>query len=132
MVVTWTYDPAPRHRSYELLAEAFGWAITKRFSITGCAIEEREYRSSLRLINYLVTPIFSELVLRSAARSVVSLECMFNHYPNHLLSSIPGVFALAVWSIYLLYAALCYPDVLSSVLISAFSACSPLGCSVQI
>ena len=23
VVVTWTYDPAPRHRSYELLAEAF-------------------------------------------------------------------------------------------------------------
>ena len=23
-MVTWTYDPAPRHRSYELLAEAFG------------------------------------------------------------------------------------------------------------
>jgi luciferase family oxidoreductase group 1 len=24
VVVTWTYDPSPRHRSYELLAEAFG------------------------------------------------------------------------------------------------------------
>lgn len=24
VVVTWTYDPAPRHRSYELLARAFG------------------------------------------------------------------------------------------------------------
>ena len=23
VVVTWTYDPAPRHRSYELLADAF-------------------------------------------------------------------------------------------------------------
>jgi alkanesulfonate monooxygenase SsuD/methylene tetrahydromethanopterin reductase-like flavin-dependent oxidoreductase (luciferase family) len=23
VVVTWTYDPAPRHRSYELLAQAF-------------------------------------------------------------------------------------------------------------
>ena len=23
-VVTWSYDPAPRHRSYELLAQAFG------------------------------------------------------------------------------------------------------------
>jgi hypothetical protein len=23
VVVTWTYDPAPRHRSYELLAAAF-------------------------------------------------------------------------------------------------------------
>ncbi|MGZ8209774.1 MAG: LLM class flavin-dependent oxidoreductase [Burkholderiales bacterium] len=28
VVVTWTYDPAPRHRSYELLAQAFG--LTKR------------------------------------------------------------------------------------------------------
>ena len=26
VVVTWTHDPAPRHRSYELLAEAFGSA----------------------------------------------------------------------------------------------------------
>jgi luciferase family oxidoreductase group 1 len=26
VVVTWTYDPAPRHRSYELLAQAFGLA----------------------------------------------------------------------------------------------------------
>jgi hypothetical protein len=50
---------------------------------------------------------------------------MFNQYANHPLASVPGVFALAVWSIYLLYAAFCYPDVLSSVLISAFSACSP-------
>jgi alkanesulfonate monooxygenase SsuD/methylene tetrahydromethanopterin reductase-like flavin-dependent oxidoreductase (luciferase family) len=24
VVVTWTYDPAPRHRSYELLAKEFG------------------------------------------------------------------------------------------------------------
>ena len=24
VVVTWIYDPAPRHRSYELLAQAFG------------------------------------------------------------------------------------------------------------
>ena len=24
VVVTWTHDPAPRHRSYELLAKAFG------------------------------------------------------------------------------------------------------------
>jgi alkanesulfonate monooxygenase SsuD/methylene tetrahydromethanopterin reductase-like flavin-dependent oxidoreductase (luciferase family) len=24
VVVTWTHEPAPRHRSYELLAEAFG------------------------------------------------------------------------------------------------------------
>ena len=28
VIVTWTYDPAPRHRSYELLAEAFGLAST--------------------------------------------------------------------------------------------------------
>ena len=26
VVVTWTHDPAPRQRSYELLAEAFGLA----------------------------------------------------------------------------------------------------------
>ena len=24
VIVTWTYDPAPRHRSYELLARRFG------------------------------------------------------------------------------------------------------------
>jgi alkanesulfonate monooxygenase SsuD/methylene tetrahydromethanopterin reductase-like flavin-dependent oxidoreductase (luciferase family) len=29
VVVTWTYDPAPRHRSYELLAEAFGLGKTE-------------------------------------------------------------------------------------------------------
>ena len=29
VVVTWTYDPAPRHRSYELLAEAFRLAKTQ-------------------------------------------------------------------------------------------------------
>ena len=28
VIVTWTYDPAPRHRSYELLANAFGLAPT--------------------------------------------------------------------------------------------------------
>ena len=60
VVVTWTYDPAPSHRSYELLAKAFGWAIKKRFSITGYAIEEREHQSGIRLINYLVTAIVSE------------------------------------------------------------------------
>ena len=38
---------------------------------------------------------------------------MFNHYANHPLSSVPEVFALAVSSIYLLYAAFCYSDVLS-------------------
>ncbi|MGH7797517.1 MAG: LLM class flavin-dependent oxidoreductase [Candidatus Binatia bacterium] len=29
VVVTWTYDPAPRHRSYELLAQAFGMERTE-------------------------------------------------------------------------------------------------------
>ena len=29
VVVTWTYDPAPRHRSYELLAQAFGTGKTE-------------------------------------------------------------------------------------------------------
>ena len=29
VVVTWTYDPAPRHRSYELLAKAFGLGKTE-------------------------------------------------------------------------------------------------------
>ena len=29
VVVTWTYDPAPRHRSYELLAESFGMGKTE-------------------------------------------------------------------------------------------------------
>jgi hypothetical protein len=30
VVVTWTYDPAPRrHRSYELLAKAFGLEKTE-------------------------------------------------------------------------------------------------------
>jgi luciferase family oxidoreductase group 1 len=29
VVVTWTYDPAPRHRSYELLADAFGLEKTQ-------------------------------------------------------------------------------------------------------
>ena len=29
VVVTWTYDPAPRHRSYELLAQAFALQITE-------------------------------------------------------------------------------------------------------
>lgn len=32
VVVTWTYDPAPRHRSYELLAEAFGLSTTASHS----------------------------------------------------------------------------------------------------
>jgi luciferase family oxidoreductase group 1 len=32
VVVTWTYDPAPRQRSYELLAEAFGMKNTEKRS----------------------------------------------------------------------------------------------------
>ncbi len=32
VVVTWTYDPAPRHRSYELLAQAFALEQTDRHS----------------------------------------------------------------------------------------------------
>ena len=32
VVVTWTYDPAPRHRSYELLAKAFALEKTKSHS----------------------------------------------------------------------------------------------------
>jgi alkanesulfonate monooxygenase SsuD/methylene tetrahydromethanopterin reductase-like flavin-dependent oxidoreductase (luciferase family) len=28
VVVTWTYDPGPRHRSYELLAQAFAMEKT--------------------------------------------------------------------------------------------------------
>jgi luciferase family oxidoreductase group 1 len=28
VIVTWTYDPAPRHRSYELIAQAFGLQAT--------------------------------------------------------------------------------------------------------
>jgi luciferase family oxidoreductase group 1 len=30
VIVTWTYDPEPRHRSYELLAKAFGLAASSR------------------------------------------------------------------------------------------------------
>jgi type III secretory pathway component EscT len=45
---------------------------------------------------------------------------MFNWYENHPLASAQGVFALALWSVYSLYAALSYPDVLTSVLIGAF------------
>ena len=29
VIVAWTYDPAPRHRSYELLAQAFKLEKTK-------------------------------------------------------------------------------------------------------
>jgi len=45
---------------------------------------------------------------------------MAEHYANHPLASVQGVFALALWSVYLLYAALYYPDVLTSVLIASF------------
>jgi hypothetical protein len=45
---------------------------------------------------------------------------MPEHYANHPLASVQGVFAIAVWSVYLLYAALYYPDVLTSVLIAGF------------
>jgi hypothetical protein len=49
-----------------------------------------------------------------------------NVYGNHPLTSAQGVFALVLWSVYSLYAALSYPDVLTSVLIGAcfgFIAC---------
>jgi hypothetical protein len=45
---------------------------------------------------------------------------MAEHYGNHPLASVQGVFALALWSVYLLYTALYYPDVLTSVLIAGF------------
>jgi hypothetical protein len=45
---------------------------------------------------------------------------MSEHYAKHPLASVQGVFAIAVWSVYLLYAALYYPDVLTSVLIASF------------
>jgi hypothetical protein len=45
---------------------------------------------------------------------------MSEHYAKHPLASVQGVFAIAVWSVYLLYAALYYPDVLTSVLIAGF------------
>lgn len=44
---------------------------------------------------------------------------MSEPYGNHPLTSVQGVFALALWSVYSLYAALNYPDVLTSVLIAA-------------
>jgi hypothetical protein len=50
---------------------------------------------------------------------------MSNRYRNHPLASAQGVFVLALWSVYSLYAALSYPDVLTSVLIGASSASSP-------
>jgi hypothetical protein len=43
-----------------------------------------------------------------------------NVYGNHPLASTQGVFALALWLVYSLHAALSYPDVLTSVLIGAF------------
>lgn len=45
---------------------------------------------------------------------------MYERYGKHPLGSALGVFALALWSVYALYAALHYPDVLPSVLIGAF------------
>ena len=45
---------------------------------------------------------------------------MFDRYGNHPLATVQGVFAFAVWSVYSLYAALYYPDVLTSVLIGGF------------
>ncbi|HXV82150.1 MAG TPA: hypothetical protein VEG60_19940 [Candidatus Binatia bacterium] len=45
---------------------------------------------------------------------------MSEHYANHPLASVQGVFAIAVWSVYLLYVALYYPNVLTSVLIAGF------------
>jgi hypothetical protein len=45
---------------------------------------------------------------------------MSEHYANHPLASVRGVFAIAVWSVYLLYTALYFPDVLTSVLIAGF------------
>jgi hypothetical protein len=54
---------------------------------------------------------------------------MSEHYVKHPLASAQGLFALALWSFYTLYAALQYPDVLPSVLIGAgfgFVACLAL------
>ena len=45
---------------------------------------------------------------------------MSRHYEKHPLASAQGVFALALWSAYSLYAALSFPDVLTSVLIAGF------------
>ena len=45
---------------------------------------------------------------------------MSKHYGNHPLASAQGVFALAIWSLYSLYVALYFPDVLTSVLIAGF------------
>ena len=39
---------------------------------------------------------------------------------NHPLTSVQGVFALAIWSVYSLYAALYFRDVITSVLIGGF------------
>lgn len=53
-------------------------------------------------------------------RLKAGLERMSGHYGNHPLASVPGVFALVLWAVYLLYAALYYPDVLTSVLTAGF------------
>lgn len=42
---------------------------------------------------------------------------MSKHYGAHPLASAQGVFAFAIWSLYSLYAALYYPDVITSVLV---------------
>jgi hypothetical protein len=44
---------------------------------------------------------------------------MAEHDRNHPLASVQGVFALALWAVYSLYAAVNYPDVLTSVLVGA-------------
>jgi hypothetical protein len=43
---------------------------------------------------------------------------MSEHYGNHPLANVPGLFALALWSVYSLYVAIYYPDVLTSMLIA--------------
>lgn len=45
---------------------------------------------------------------------------MSEHSGNHPLTTVQGGFAFALWSAYSLYAALYYPDVLTSVLIAGF------------
>lgn len=60
------------------------------------------------------------LLLSSGGAANPALERMSKLNGNHPLTSVPGVFALALWSVYLLYALLYYPDVLTSVLIAGF------------
>lgn len=54
------------------------------------------------------------------AARLKSVRAMSQHYGTHPLASVQGVFALALWSLYSLYAALYYPNVLTSVLIGSF------------